>query len=74
MGNIDVGNKTAARNPGQPIIERLARTDGALRLRIEAPNTARMKRPGKLWRDVAAVRRQRQLLDAAEIRPAGGLP
>ena len=39
MGNIDVGNKTAARNPGRPI----ARTDRELR--IEAPNTVRMKRP-----------------------------
>ena len=44
MGNIDVGNKTAARNPGQPMLERLARTDGAAERRIEAPNTLRMKR------------------------------
>jgi hypothetical protein len=44
VGNIDVGNKTAARNPDQPVIERLARTDGAPKLRIEAPNTVRMKR------------------------------
>jgi hypothetical protein len=42
--NNDVGNKTAARNPDQSMIERLARTDSALRLRIEAPNTVRMKR------------------------------
>ena len=44
MGNNDVGNKTPARNPGQSMIERLARTDSAVRLRIEAPNTARIKR------------------------------
>jgi len=42
--NIDVGNKTAARNPGQPVIERLARTDGTPKLRLEAPNTVRIKR------------------------------
>jgi len=32
VGNIDVGDKTAARNPDQP------------KLRIEAPNTVRIKR------------------------------
>ena len=45
MGNIDVGKKPPARSPGRAIIERLARTDGALELRIEAPNTVRIKRP-----------------------------
>ncbi len=45
MGNIDVGNKTAAvRAPDQPVIERLARTDGTPKSRIEAPNTVRIKR------------------------------
>ncbi len=44
MGNIDVGNKTAASNPGLPVIERLARTNGTPKLRIEAPNTVRIKR------------------------------
>ncbi len=39
MGNIDGGNKTPTRKPGRPIIERPE-------LRIEAPNTVRMKRPG----------------------------
>jgi hypothetical protein len=34
-GNIDVGNKTATREPGQPIIERLARSDGASVPRID---------------------------------------
>ncbi|QWG15822.1 hypothetical protein KMZ29_16305 [Bradyrhizobium sediminis] len=31
-GNIDVGNETSTRKPGEP--------------RIEAPNSVRMKRPG----------------------------
>lgn len=44
MGNIDVGNKTPARNPGRPMIERPTRTDGSSERRIEAPNTARLKR------------------------------
>ena len=46
MGTIDVGTKTPVRNPGQPMLERLARTDGAAE-RIAAPNTMRMKRPVK---------------------------
>jgi hypothetical protein len=33
-GNIDVGNKTATRKPGQPIVENLAAIDGASELRI----------------------------------------
>lgn len=45
MGNIDVGNKTPARNPGRPMIERLARTDGTSERRPEAPNTVRTKGP-----------------------------
>ncbi|MDO9298844.1 hypothetical protein [Bradyrhizobium sp.] len=44
MGNIDVGNKTPTRNPGRPMIERLARTDGTSERRIQAPNTASLKR------------------------------
>ncbi len=44
MGNIDVGNKTPVRNPGRPMIERLAAADGTSERRIEAPNTARLKR------------------------------
>ena len=44
VGSIDVGNKSPTRNPGQPVIESMARTDGAPKLRIEAPNTVRMKR------------------------------
>ncbi|MDP1583644.1 MAG: hypothetical protein Q8M18_09475 [Bradyrhizobium sp.] len=44
MGDIDVGRKTSARTLDQPLIERLARTDGTPKLRIEAPNSVRMKR------------------------------
>jgi hypothetical protein len=33
-GNIDVGNKTATRKPGQPIVESLAAIDRASDLRI----------------------------------------
>jgi hypothetical protein len=40
VGNIEVGNKTPARHLGRPMN---ARTDGELR--IEAPNSDRMKRP-----------------------------
>lgn len=43
MGNVDVDN-TAASNPGQPVTERLAGTDGAAKRRFEAPNTVRIKR------------------------------
>jgi hypothetical protein len=28
-GNIDVGNKTPTRKPGQPIVERVAKSDGS---------------------------------------------
>ena len=45
VGNTDVGKKSPARTPGQPMMERLARTDRAPERRIEAPNTVRMKRP-----------------------------
>jgi hypothetical protein len=44
--NIDVGNKTPTRKTGQPIAERLAKSNGSPELRIEAPNTMRIKRPG----------------------------
>jgi hypothetical protein len=44
VGNNDVGTNTAARTAGRSMIERLARTDSAPKLRIEAPNTVRMKR------------------------------
>ena len=72
--NNDVGNKTATRNPGRSMIERLARTDSPLRLRIEAPNTVRIKRSA----NCGAMSQQNgdsgNYLDAAKIRPAGGLP
>ena len=37
-GSIEVGDKTKAREPGQPIIERLAGTDGAAAPRINGQN------------------------------------
>ena len=46
VDNIDVGDKTAARIPGQTAIERRPRTDGTPKQRLEAPNTVKMKRPG----------------------------
>ena len=44
-GNVDVGNKTPTRKPGRLIVERPAGADGSPELRIETPNTVRMKRP-----------------------------
>ena len=44
-GIIGVGNKTAARKPGAPTLERLAGTDGTFEPRNEAPNSVRKKRP-----------------------------
>jgi hypothetical protein len=46
VGTIDVGNKDPTRQPGRPIIERLARAGSAPELRVEIPNTVRTKRPG----------------------------
>ncbi len=43
MGKF-VGNKTPARNPGQPPRERRARTDNGPKLRIEVPDTPGIKR------------------------------
>ena len=44
-GNIDVGNKTATRKPGQPV-ESFVKRNGSPEPRIEAPNTVRTMRPG----------------------------
>lgn len=44
MGIIDVGVKTPARHPGQPIVERMVRAEDAAEC-IEAPNTVRTRRP-----------------------------
>jgi hypothetical protein len=38
-GNIDVGNKTATRKPGQPAVEHLAGSDGSPGLRIDPSNS-----------------------------------
>jgi hypothetical protein len=44
-GNIDVGNKTPTRNPGQPIAGGLAETDDRSKLRIDEPNPLKKERP-----------------------------
>jgi hypothetical protein len=45
-GNIDVGKATPARKPGQPLAERLLRSDGLPELRIDQPVTERAAHPG----------------------------
>ena len=41
-GNIDVGNRTATRKPGQPLVESLSGSNGSTELRIDSsPNTER---------------------------------
>ena len=44
-GNIDVGNKTPTRKPGQPSVERLAGGDGVSEPRIDKPNPVKSERP-----------------------------
>jgi hypothetical protein len=43
-GNIDVGNKTATRKPGQPIVEQIAKRDGSER-RIDKTIAPKAERP-----------------------------
>ncbi len=43
-GNIDVGNKTPTREPGQPIVESLA-GEVSSELRIDKPNPTGNERP-----------------------------
>ena len=43
-GNIDVGNKTPTRKPGQPIGENLAGSEGSSELRIDQPNPRKQNR------------------------------
>jgi hypothetical protein len=44
-GNIDVGNNTPTRKSGQPIVERLGRSNGSPELRIDKQNPQRTERP-----------------------------
>jgi len=44
-GNIDVGNKTATRKPGQPIVEQMAKRDGAAERRIDKAVAPKTERP-----------------------------
>jgi hypothetical protein len=43
-GNIDVGNKSSTRKPGQPIAQRLAGSNDASEPRIDKPDS--LPRPG----------------------------
>ena len=43
-GNIDVGNKTPTRKPGQPIVENLVGSDGSSELRIDLQNPSKTER------------------------------
>ena len=45
-GNIDVGNKTPTRKPGQPIVENLVGSDGSSELRIDLQNPPKTERVG----------------------------
>jgi hypothetical protein len=50
-GNIDVGNKTATRKPGHPVVEQMAKRDGSSERRIDktiAPKTERPKNCGAM--------------------------
>ena len=44
-GNVDVGNETPTRKPGQPIAERLDRVDRPSDLRIGRQDSPKMHRP-----------------------------
>ena len=44
-GNIDVGNNTATRKPGQPIVEQMAKRDGSSGRRIDQVIAAKVERP-----------------------------
>ena len=43
-GNINVGNKTPTRKPGQPIVENLVGSDGSSELRIDLQNPSKTER------------------------------
>jgi hypothetical protein len=45
-GTIDVGDKTPARTPGQPIVERLAGSDGSSEPGIDKQTSLKTARPG----------------------------
>ena len=44
-GNIDVGNKTPTRKPGQPIVENSAATSGSSELRTGNPAPLKKEQP-----------------------------
>jgi hypothetical protein len=43
-GNLDVGNKTPTRKPGQPMVERVSESNGSSELRIDS--SLKTERPG----------------------------
>ncbi|MEA2910880.1 MAG: hypothetical protein QOJ15_2961 [Bradyrhizobium sp.] len=72
-GATDVGNKTPAAKPGQPIVEHLAGSEGSFKPRTEEQNSLKAERVRICGCDVAAARRQRQRIGTAKIRAIGGL-
>jgi hypothetical protein len=44
-GNIDVGNHTPTRKPGQPIVERVVKSNGSSELRIDPSTPLKASRP-----------------------------
>jgi hypothetical protein len=45
-GNIDVGNKTPTREPGQPVVVCLAQSDGSAVPGMDSSNSLKSERPG----------------------------
>jgi hypothetical protein len=45
VGTTDVGNQTPSGKPDQPIVERLAGSDGSSELRIDKSNALKAERP-----------------------------
>jgi hypothetical protein len=54
-GNIDVGNTTPTRGPGQPIVESLAEADSPRRLPTDRANALKSERPRERPRERPSV-------------------
>ena len=62
-GNIDVGNKTATRKPGHPVVEQMAKRDSSSERRIDktiAPKTERPRNCGAMSQQCADIGRGNQ--------------
>lgn len=70
----DVGSKIASRKPGGHIIERVTGTNGSPDLRIDAPNTVRLQRPGICGAMSQQCGDSGNVFVSAKTRPVGGLP